>query len=205
MWANLTTLLRLFLTFGVVWLLVNGSVNELAWAFWLTIIVIWMDGLDGYIARKFCESSTFGALWDILADRIVEQVYWVTFAALGWVSLWVPLIIITRGVLVDAVRSLALQQGMTAFGETSMMKHPIAILLVSSRFSRWTYAVVKAVAFAAIIAQQYVALGGFEVTYREFTLFLAAFTQGCVWLTVAFCLLRGLPVLLALPRLLRNS
>jgi CDP-diacylglycerol--glycerol-3-phosphate 3-phosphatidyltransferase len=202
MWANLTTLLRLFLTFGVLALIVSQSQSNLAWAFWLTIVVIWMDGLDGFIARKFNESSTFGAVWDILADRIVEQVYWVTFACLGWIALWVPLVIITRGVLVDGVRALALQQGFTAFGQTTMMKHPLAILLVSSRFSRWTYAVVKAVVFAGLVGYQWLLLARPEGNYISV---INQLLMILTWVTVAFCIIRGLPVLLALPRFIQND
>ena len=84
--ANFISILRTILAFVVVAMLfIKGS--TIYWsAFVLTIIVIWMDGLDGYIARKFNECSKFGALLDILSDRIVENVYWISFAVLGWIN-----------------------------------------------------------------------------------------------------------------------
>lgn len=197
-WANRITVARLLLTFGVVGLVVNASPNALATAFWLTIVVIWMDGLDGYVARKRGESSVLGSVLDILADRIVEQVYWVTFAVLCWVPLWVPLVVITRGVLVDGVRGIALKQGLTAFGDSTMMKSPLGVLLVSSRFSRASYAVLKAAAFAFVIGAQWVLVSQaqwFGLSALETWSFVQSVADACVWGAVFFCVVRGLPVL----------
>ncbi|HEX2718762.1 MAG TPA: CDP-alcohol phosphatidyltransferase family protein [Gemmatimonadaceae bacterium] len=36
----------------------------------LTIALIWMDALDGYVARKRQECTKFGAVADILGDRV---------------------------------------------------------------------------------------------------------------------------------------
>ncbi len=191
MWANLVTLLRLLLTFWLVALLTESSASALATGFWLTIVIIWMDGLDGYVARKLNEASTFGAVWDILVDRIVEQIYWVVFAVLGWVPLWIPIVVITRGVLVDGFRAMALKEGFTAFGENSLMQSPLGVLLVSSRFSRWSYAVMKALAFALVIGQQWAA-----VTATDLPSWVEVATTVSVVGSVIFCVVRGLPVLL---------
>jgi CDP-diacylglycerol---glycerol-3-phosphate 3-phosphatidyltransferase len=188
--ANYISLLRVILALVVCGLLFIPSQTIYWWAFGLTIVVIWMDGLDGYVARKFNETSKAGAVIDILGDRIVEQAYWVTFLALGWVPLWVPLLVIVRGIVVDGLRSLALEQGYTAFGSSSLMQHPLGILLVSSRFSRWTYAVVKAIAFCLLIVSQTPDLP------VSWLLWLTPTALACVYVTMAFCLIRGLPVLI---------
>lgn len=189
--ANSISLGRMFLAVGVIALLFQPEVATVypsfyQWAFWLTAIVIWLDGVDGYLARKLGETSPSGAVIDILADRAVEQIYWVSFAALGWVPLWMPLVVIVRGIWVDGLRALALQQGFTAFGSTSLMQHPVGVLLVSSRFSRWTYAVAKAVAFAFLIAAH----------TPGNPIWVNTVAQISVWVTVIFCLVRGLPVLI---------
>lgn len=200
MWANAITTLRMILTVWVVWLLqVPDGFNYLL-ALGLTVLIIWMDGLDGYVARKLGESSTFGAVYDILGDRVVEQVYWVTFAVLGWVGVWVPLVIIIRGVLVDGFRSIALQQGYTAFGKSTLMQSKLGVLLVSSRLSRWTYAVLKAVVFALIIFWQWTLLA--DSPALSWAGGLPAWVHGCVLGTVAFCVIRGLPVLIETPRMM---
>jgi CDP-diacylglycerol---glycerol-3-phosphate 3-phosphatidyltransferase len=151
-WANAISMGRMGLAVVLLVLLLTGpSPTDYLVAFWGTIAVIWLDGVDGYVARKLGESSVAGAVVDILADRAVELLYWMAFAALGWVSIAVPMIVAVRGVWVDGLRALALQQGFTAFGQSSMMRSPVGVLLVSSRFSRWSYAVLKALAFAALV------------------------------------------------------
>lgn len=188
--ANLVSLIRTLLCLLVISLLFIQTQTVYLVCFALTIVVIWMDGLDGYLARKLNESSKAGALIDILGDRVVEQVYWVTFLALGWVPLWVPLVVVVRGVLVDGIRSVALEQGYTAFGKTTMQQSKVGAFLVSSNASRWLYAVVKAAAFAFLILCHTPDL---SPTITEPFGVLAYI---CVYVAVFFCVVRGLPVLL---------
>jgi len=188
--ANLVSLLRTLLALLVVGMLFNPSQAIYLLCFALTIVVIAMDALDGYIARKFNEASKLGAVIDILGDRVVEQVYWVTFLALGWLPLWVPLTVIVRGIVVDGLRSIAFEQGFTAFGQSSMQQSRLGWLLVSSNFSRTTYAVAKAAAFAFLILGHTPGLP-FQTGQTIITIGLS-----CTYVSVAFCVLRGLPVLL---------
>ena len=54
--ANIITLSRIFLAFIVVALLFLKSNVDTLTALILTIFVMWVDGLDGSIARKFNET-----------------------------------------------------------------------------------------------------------------------------------------------------
>ncbi len=187
--ANLISLLRVLLAFLVVAMLYFKTQPIYIAAFILTIIVIWMDGLDGYVARKLNESSKLGAVIDILGDRVVEMIYWITFLAMGWVALWIPLVVVTRGIVVDGLRAMALEQGYTAFGSTSMMQSKLGVFLVSSRASRWLYAAFKAVAFSLMILTY---TPGLSEGLRSV---LVPITYVSVYITVFFCVVRGLPVL----------
>lgn len=200
-WANAVSLGRMALALWVVLGLASQNSSDFLLFFVATIVIIWLDGVDGYLARKLGESSASGAVIDILSDRCVELFYWIVFAVLGWVPLWMALLVVLRGIWVDGLRSLALKEGYTAFGSTTLMQHPISILLVSSRFSRWTYAACKAVGFSLIILAH---------TPEPM---LPAFLQGMhtfasiaavplLVLTFIFCWLRGLPVLLEARRFL---
>jgi CDP-diacylglycerol---glycerol-3-phosphate 3-phosphatidyltransferase len=197
--ANLISLLRTLLAFVVLALLFLPSYEMYLTCFILTIVVIWMDGLDGYVARKFNESSKLGAVIDILGDRVIEQVYWVTFMALGWVPLWVPLVVIVRGVVVDGLRSIALEQGFTAFGSSSMMQSPLGVFLVSSRFSRWSYAATKALAFCMMILAHTPEL---DPTAAQTILDIALLST---WIAVGFCVARGLPVIVESGRFFKQA
>ncbi len=184
--ANIITLSRIFMVFIVVILLFLNTEKTTLGALILTIFVMWFDGLDGYVARKFNEVSKLGAVLDIMGDRIVENIFWITFCALGWINVAVPIIVLTRGIITDSLRSLALAQGYTAFGEKTMMQGKIAKFIVASNFSRFTYALCKAVAFLFIIA------GHLSFNYDHSILALGII---CTYIAVAFCVLRGLPVI----------
>ncbi len=197
--ANLVSLIRTLLGLLVIGLLFIPSQAVYLLCFLLTIMVIAMDALDGYLARKLGETSKLGAVIDILGDRVIEQIYWVTFLALGWLPLWVPLVVIVRGILVDGLRSMALEQGYTAFGKTSMQQSKVGGLLVSSNFSRTAYAVTKASAFAFLI------LGHTPGFRPEAAIIITNVGLVSAYLAVIFCVVRGLPVLIEGRRFLAET
>lgn len=196
--ANIITMSRIFLALITVGLLFIHTTPVYIAAFFLTAIVIWFDGLDGFVARLLNESSRFGAMLDILGDRIVENVYWIAFCALGFVPVWIPLIVVTRGLLTDGVRSLAFEKGYTAFGTTTMQQNPIAKFIVASNFVRFSYAVCKAFAFALLIAAYIPA----EYKGKEIITIIA---YACVYISVFLCVLRGIPVLLESKRFFKED
>ncbi len=189
--ANLITVLRVVLalfTLALLFVPTNQNQDLFYWlAFVLTVLVIWADGLDGYFARKLNQTSKFGAILDIAGDRVVEMAYWITYSTLGWIPVWVPLLFLVRGTFVDAMRSHASEKGYTAFGAKTMMQSKVGKFLVASNFSRFTYAVVKALAFCLVIAAHTKLLAG---TSAE------AAANFLVYISAAFCIIRGLPVIL---------
>ncbi|MBI3309233.1 MAG: CDP-alcohol phosphatidyltransferase family protein [Candidatus Melainabacteria bacterium] len=153
-------------------------------AFWLTWIIIGMDGLDGIIARAIKAESNFGAFFDIACDRIVEIVYISLFAALQWIPFWILIVFLVRGILVDGIRGLASKEGKTAFGEKSMMETKVGYFLTSSRFMRFSYGGIKVIAFSFMFLTQ----AGVHSLYNiEIIL---------VYLMTFYCVIRGLPVLI---------
>ena len=74
----------------------------------ILFVGLMLDSVDGIVARKTAQTSLFGSVLDIAADRTYELVLWVCFADLGMIPLAIPLIIIARTTLTDAFRSIAL-------------------------------------------------------------------------------------------------
>ena len=76
--ANLISLFRVILAFYLLLMLDYQSQNSTFYwtAVGLTLAVILLDALDGWVARKFNEASKIGSIIDILGDRIVENAYW---------------------------------------------------------------------------------------------------------------------------------
>lgn len=189
--ANLITLLRLLLLFVLVgmayfappgWQLINPV---------LLLVVIALDGVDGYIARKRNETSVFGSIFDIAVDRVVENVLWVVLADLNLIPAWVALLFVTRGILVDSVRGHGITQGKTAFG---MMETPLGRFLVASRFMRGLYGAVKAITFAWIFLLQPLPTL-YSAWWNANAQPMLAIADALVYASVALCLVRGVPVL----------
>jgi CDP-diacylglycerol--glycerol-3-phosphate 3-phosphatidyltransferase len=149
-----------------------------------------MDALDGIVARRMGLASKLGAVLDITADRIVEHVYWITFAVAQLVPLWMPLVIVTRSFVVDGVRGLALARGRTAFGESSMARSRLTRFLTASRAMRSVYGIAKLGAF--LLLGTLVALDG-SIPGGVYAA-LEAGAMACALLTVALCVIRGIPV-----------
>ncbi len=154
--ANLITAARvalLFITVGFVYLSLpprSGAPGEPVWALVaaaLTFLVFIGDAFDGVVARARGEANATGAVVDIAGDRIVENVYWVVIAHVGLLSVWFPLIMLVRSFTVDALRTLAVGEGRSAFGEKTMMTSRLGVWLAASRFHRGLYGSAKVVTF----------------------------------------------------------
>ena len=185
--ANFISIFRIFIMFYAAYLIYTyeGNANAYIWALIWTIIAFSLDGVDGYVARKFNEESKFGALLDIMGDRIVENTYWILFAVMGWINIIFPLIAITRGFITDTIRSAAMEQGLTPFG---MQVNPICKFITGSRFMRISYAVAKVVAFVLIVASKIPTCPNAELIWN-IGYWSAVFA-------IVSCVVRGLPVVI---------
>jgi len=197
--ANIITLGRILLVFLVLFLFQAGFYLRL-FATFMTIFIIYLDSLDGYVARKLGVASDFGALFDITGDRIVEHLYLIFYSAMGLISFWVPAIFVTRSFLVDTLRSVAYsREGKTPFGDKTMMKSGISQFLTASRFSRGVYGVSKVVTFVLLGIILTLTQGYDEgVRWIQESWFpkLNIFSLILVWTMVIFNLIRGIPVLI---------
>lgn len=196
--ANLITIGRLLLLFVVIGMIYWGDALVCLMAMPLIALVFAGDGLDGYVARKRNSTSQFGAVFDIAGDRIVENALWVVFAHLQLVPVWFPLLVLTRGFIVDGIRSTTYASGMTAFGENNMMRSSVTRWLTAGRFMRGLYGYAKALGFVFLAG-----LEGYRhrdepesllhTIYDWTPVRVAGWT--CVWAAIALTVIRGLPVI----------
>lgn len=190
--ANLITLSRLLLLMAVVAIAYQPPS---AWQLLdvpLLIVVFVTDGLDGYIARRRGEASLFGAMFDIAGDRIVELTMWIVLADLDLLPVWVPLVFVIRGTIVDAIR--ASQTTHRQQSPFAMMETPLGRWLVAGKFMRIFYSVLKAHAFCwLLLIHPLPAL--FPDFWFEWGPMMTATGGFLVYLSVAICLARGLPVI----------
>jgi len=158
----------------------------------LLLIGLLLDTVDGVVARRTHQTSLFGSVLDIAADRTYELVLWVCFAYLRLIPVAIPVIVIARTTLTDAFRGIGVSQGAAPFRQH---RTPLGQFLVGSTFMRVGYSLSKIVAFGGLALAQ--ALGGFSIESRYATLGaqMAEVAPGIAWIAVGFCVLRGLPVL----------
>jgi CDP-diacylglycerol--glycerol-3-phosphate 3-phosphatidyltransferase len=195
--ANIITIARLVLLFGVIALIYYGNVQVITLCIFLLAIVFASDGLDGWVARRRGSTSQFGAMFDIAGDRVVENALWIIFADLDLIPIWVPLLVMTRGFLVDGLRALSYGEGMTAFGEKNMMRSELTRWLTAGRFMRGLYGYAKALGFMFLTG-----LVAFRQQDTNDTVLGAIYDAELfrfvgwvlVWAAVALTVVRGLPV-----------
>ncbi len=186
--ANIVSVTRVFVAFAAIGLLYAETMPAYIASVVLTIIAFAMDGVDGYIARKYNQSSEWGSVLDIMGDRIVEASYWIAFAVMGWLNILFPIVCIARAFTTDGIRSVALSKGMTAFGEKSMQSTAWGKFICASKFMRISYAVAKVAAFVLIITA-YIPDLNLEVAN-----IIRIVAEILAWIAIIFCVVRAIPV-----------
>lgn len=199
--ANTITLSRIPFLIGIVILLYVGTPRLQIITAGLVLLLIFMDTLDGLVARHRQEVGMLGSKLDIAVDRIVELVLWVVYAHLGLISVAIPIIVIIRGGLVDTVRSFSLVWGKTPFG---LMRTKWGRRLVASGFMRSLYGAAKAVAFCLLALT--LGLRGLwaEAARPDWVEVIGLVAVVASWVATALCIVRGLPVLWEARSLLRD-
>jgi CDP-diacylglycerol---glycerol-3-phosphate 3-phosphatidyltransferase len=185
--ANLITMFRFPLIVLLVLLLYHGGPTVIFYSIALLIIIILMDSLDGVVARRRGETSLLGSALDIAADRTLETVLWVVFANLGLISVAIPIIVIMRGVLVDAIRAVGIGQGIPPFKQ---LISPLSRFLVSSPFMRSSYGVSKTLAFVFLTIDL-----GLKAMNHPWSSSIHLVATLLSWIAVFLCCARGIPVL----------
>lgn len=77
----------------------------------LFIIASITDYYDGKLARKNNEVTNFGKLIDAIADKVLVNSVLIIFACQGFISAVVPVVIIVRDIIVDAIRMICANNG----------------------------------------------------------------------------------------------
>jgi CDP-diacylglycerol---glycerol-3-phosphate 3-phosphatidyltransferase len=108
---NVLTLLRILAVPVIVVALLGETPNGDALAAGVFALAAITDGLDGYIARRRQDVTTFGKLMDPLADKLLIVAALVSLVSLNRLAAWVAMVIIARELAVTGLRAVAVEQG----------------------------------------------------------------------------------------------
>jgi CDP-diacylglycerol---glycerol-3-phosphate 3-phosphatidyltransferase len=108
---NVLTVLRIVAVPVIVVALLDETPNGDALAAAVFALAAVTDGLDGYIARRRQQVTTFGKLMDPLADKLLVVAALIALVSLDRLAAWVAMVIIARELAVTGLRSVAAEQG----------------------------------------------------------------------------------------------
>jgi CDP-diacylglycerol--glycerol-3-phosphate 3-phosphatidyltransferase len=140
---NFLTLLRIFFVPLLVAVLVEQDFrSDIAfldaykdfWALTIFLAAAATDLLDGYLARRWRQTTTVGTLLDPIADKLLISAALISLVQIRRVPAWMVVVIVGREFAVSGLRSIAAAEGYTIkaseLGKTKMLLQVIAISLV---------------------------------------------------------------------------
>jgi CDP-diacylglycerol--glycerol-3-phosphate 3-phosphatidyltransferase len=108
---NLLTVFRILLVPVLVAALLSGLNSGDTLAAIVFVVASITDALDGWMARRNKDITTFGKLMDPLADKLLITSALVSLVSLDRLQAWVAMVIIAREFAVTGLRQLAMEHG----------------------------------------------------------------------------------------------
>ncbi len=111
--ANKITILRVLMIpiFMIILL------SDLKWNNYIAAVIFMIasltDTLDGYIARRKNQVTTFGKFVDPLADKLLVTTALICLTEIGKVPAWIVIIILSREFTITGFRTIAASEGIT--------------------------------------------------------------------------------------------
>ena len=144
--ANYITILRIILIFPVLIFATSYS-SPYNWVALLLFVIAGItDHLDGYIARKTGSTSSFGALLDLVADKlliIITLFYFISYESS--ILLIIPsILIVIREIVISAFRQLLsesegsnpIKVTFIAKSKTTLQIFALSFLIISPNFGQ---------------------------------------------------------------------
>ena len=104
-----------FYTIGITWpkfeIMGIGVKCEYLVAGIIFIIASITDFIDGYLARKNNQVTDTGKMLDDIADKVLVNSVLIIFAAQGFINVFIPVVIVIRDIVVDAIKMEAASKG----------------------------------------------------------------------------------------------
>ncbi len=78
----------------------------------VSVLFAWIiDYFDGYIARKYNQITNFGIFFDPLVDKVLILSMYFVFVDLGFIPIWMAVLLLFREFLVTGIREVGSVKG----------------------------------------------------------------------------------------------
>ncbi len=104
---NQLTALRILLVPVFVWLLLQVDPYMKLLGVVVFVLASLTDIYDGYHARKYGVTTRLGAFLDPLADKLLITAAFFLYVGMGFLSLWMVILVVIRDIVVTALRVYA--------------------------------------------------------------------------------------------------
>lgn len=110
---NKITLFRLTITVLAIILFYLNIPNNYLWSLLFFLVAMFLDYLDGKIARKTNQVTALGAFLDPLVDKITIIAFLIILTERDVIPIWLSLLLIFRDLIISAFRNLALSKSIS--------------------------------------------------------------------------------------------
>jgi len=118
-------------------LLFANSEPAFLWQPWIAALVFILiavtDAIDGYVARRRKEVTTFGKFIDPLADKLLITAALLALVQMGVLPAWIAFIIVAREFIISGLRMVASANGATievsVLGKVKTILQSVAIVM----------------------------------------------------------------------------
>ncbi|CAB4914038.1 unannotated protein [freshwater metagenome] len=169
---NSLTALRLLAVPILIWLLALDTSDARAWATVVFLLAAFTDLLDGAIARKRGEITSFGKLADPIADKALIGTALIGLSIMNDLAWWITIVILVRELGVTFLRMWVLKFGVipaSRGGKAKTMAQIIAIsmyLYVPENLVWWNNVAEGVMAIAVLLTL----ITGFDYVMRALKL-----------------------------------
>jgi len=128
---NALTTLRLVAVPVLIWLLAAENESARFWATTVFMLAAITDLMDGAIARKRGQVTSFGKLADPIADKALIGAALIGLSMLGDLAWWITIVILVRELGVTVLRMWVIRHGVIAASRGGKAKTFAQVLAIS--------------------------------------------------------------------------
>ena len=128
---NALTSLRLVAVPILIWLMAADTESARFWATIVFILAAITDLMDGAIARKRGQVTSFGKLADPIADKALIGTALIGLSLLGDLSWWITIVILARELGVTILRMWVIRHGVIAASRGGKAKTLAQVIAIS--------------------------------------------------------------------------